>query len=187
MAKVLIPLAKGFEEIEAVAIIDVLRRASIEVITGSVDSDNLTVTGANQINIKADILLESIIDVHLFDMIILPGGFGGTNILSTDNHVQKLIQEFYYKEKFVGAICAAPFALYKAGILNGDFTCYPSVEEKINNFAYRSDSQVVINGKIVTSRGPGTAICFALDIVSILVGQDTKDALKNGLLADYCK
>jgi len=190
MAKVLIPLAKGFEEIEAVSIIDVLRRAGIEVILASVSSDNLTVTGANQININTDIFLSSIqnTDINLFDMIVLPGGWGGTNVLSTDLHTQNLIKEFNRNDKFVGAICAAPFALYKAGVLKEVFTCYPSVEEKIDQeILYRSDSQVIIDHKIVTSRGPGTAICFGLEIVAILVGDETKQTLKNGLLADYCK
>ena len=135
MAKILVPLASGFEEIEAVSIIDVVRRSKIEVVIASI--------------------------------------------------VQNMLK-YMKKEKIVAAICAAPYALHKAGVLNYNYTCYPSVEEKITLDGYNDSSSVLVDGNVITSRGPGTAICFALEIVKILKGDKTYEELKQGLLANYC-
>jgi len=149
MAKVCVPLAKGFEELEAVALIDVMR------------ADEL-------------------------DMIVLPGGWEGTHVLAENERVQELLKQMKAKEKIVGAICAAPFALKEAGVLGSKYTCYPSVEEQIGKEGYTDSSKVVIDGNVMTSRGPGTALCFGLEIVRRLVGEETYLSLKEGLLADYC-
>jgi len=129
MPKVLVPLAKGFEEIEAVSMIDIMRRGGIEVLVRSLD-DTLEVEGANGITVKAD---ASIIGVTAdeIDMIALPGGWGGTYALADDVNVQALLKAMDEKGKNIGAICAAPFALKKAGVLKETYTCYPSVEEEI--------------------------------------------------------
>ncbi len=121
------------------------------------------------------------------DMIVLPGGFGGTEILAEDKYVQDLLKDMNQKGKNIGAICAAPFALNKAGVLSPNFTCYPSVEEQIRLDGYTSDKQIVQDGNIITSRGPGTAICFGLKIVKELAGDEMYQELKAGLLADFCE
>ncbi len=192
MAKVLIPIATGFEEIEAVSIIDVLRRGGIEVIIAGIDSEsnNNLIKGANNIVIETNLDIKNILNISSFDMIVLPGGWGGTTILSQNIQVQNLIKEFDVTKKLIGAICAAPFALSKAGVLkdNLKFTCYPSVEEQIPNSStrYIDNFKVIQSENIITSRGPGTAICFGLYIVSILISNEVKNSLKKGLLADFC-
>jgi 4-methyl-5(b-hydroxyethyl)-thiazole monophosphate biosynthesis len=184
MSVVLVPLASGFEEIEAVSIIDVLRRAGIEVIAASVDADG-EVCGANGITIKTDKKISEI-SADMIDMIVLPGGWGGTKILAQDEEVQSLIKEMDAKGKQIGAICAAPFALNQAGVLKEKFTCYPSVEEQIKNSGYDSNKKVIKDQNILTSRGPATAICFGLEIVKLLEGEAMMQTLKEGLLADFC-
>lgn len=182
MPRVLVPIATGFEEIEAVCIIDVLRRAGIEVIMGSLN-EILLVKGANGITIQADRSIDGITADDL-DMIVLPGGWGGTNALAEDAAVQSLLKAMDAKGKNIGAICAAPFALYAAGVLKEGYTCYPSVEEQIKVTGYQGDkSAVVQSGNVMTSRGPGTAIGFGLAIVKKLVGDEAYEDLRAGLLA----
>jgi len=182
---VLVPVATGFEEIEAVSIIDVLRRAGIKVIVASLN-EKLLVQGANGIMIQADRSLDGIRSDDI-DMIVLPGGWGGTDILAVDQNIQTLLKQMDQKNKKIGAICAAPFALNSAGVLKDNFTCYPSVEEKIRINGYDETKKVVIDGNITTSRGPGTSICFALSIVKQLIGEDIYLQLRDGLLADFCE
>ncbi len=184
MASVLVPLAMGFEEIEVVSIIDVLRRGGIEVVSASLD-DRRNVLGSNGITIVANNELKNIKSED-FDMIVLPGGIPGAEHLRDSDRVQELLKEFDSSSKPIGAICAAPIALEKAGLIKGDYTCYPSYEEGIKSGNFTDKDKVVVSGRIVTSRGPGTAICFGLSIVKQLVGDETYQALKNGLLADYC-
>ncbi len=184
MIKVLIPLANGFEEIEAVNIIDVLRRAGIEVIIAGVDGD--LIEGANKILIKSECSINEINSIDDIDMVVLPGGWGGTNTLAQNQKVQTLLKEMNEKGKKIGAICAAVFALEKAGVLKDGFTCYPSVEDQIKTKGYTSTQKVVTTQNIMTSRGPATAICFGLAIVKKLVGEESYQQLKSGLLADYC-
>lgn len=181
---ILIPIATGFEEIEAVSLIDVLRRAGIKVIVASLNS-RLEVQGANGIILIANRNIIGITSDDI-DMILLPGGWDGTNLLSEDQYVQRLLKDMNKKGKDIGAICAAPFALHTAGVLSSNFTCYPSVEEKIRVDGYDSNSKIVEDGNIITSRGPGTAICLGLYIVKKYVGVETYLDLKNGLLANYC-
>jgi len=183
MAKILVPLASGFEEIEAISIIDVVRRSSIKVVTASMD-DNLLVKGANNITIQANENIQNI-NIKEFDMIVLPGGWGGTDILAVNETVQNMLK-YMKKEKLIAAICAAPYALHKAGVLNHNYTCYPSVEEKIRLDGYHNTSSVVIDGNVITSRGPGTAICLGLQIVKKLENNESYETLKEGLLANYC-
>ncbi len=183
--KVLVPLAGEFEEIEAVSIIDVLRRAEIEVVVASLNAVML-VKGANGISIEADVEVRDV-NADELDMIVLPGGWGGTHALADDKNVQNLLREMDAKGKNIGAICAAPFALNKAGVLKEKYTCYPSVEEEIKKEGYMGDKMMVVeDANVMTSRGPATAICFALAIVKKLKGQERYDAIKSGLLANYC-
>ena len=183
--RVLVPIAEGFEEIEAVSIIDILRRADIEVLVASLNKKSL-VKGANGITIETDIEVKDISSDTL-DMIVLPGGWDGTYALADDANVQRLLQEMDAEGKNIAAICAAPYALHKAGVLKEKYTCYPSVENEIKKDGYQGDKSMVIESQnILTSRGPATAICFALEIVKKLKGEETYLAVKSGTLASYC-
>ena len=179
MPKIIIPISSGFEEIEAISIIDVCRRANIEVTIAAVEE--LLTTGANNIKVQADCKIENIKSDD-FDMIVLPGGLPNAFTLADNEKVQSLLKEFKQKDKKIAAICAAPYALHKADVLNDNFTCYPSFEEKIRLNGYHNDDAIVIDNNVITSRGPATAMAFALEIVNILCGEEVYDSVKNGLL-----
>lgn len=183
--KVLVPLAGGFEEIEAVNIIDVLRRAEIEVLVASLDNESL-IKGAHSLVIQTDFKVHDI-NTDEIDMIVLPGGWGGTKALAEDANVQRILKEMDAKGKNIGAICAAPFALNKAGVLKHNYTCYPSVEDEIRKEGFMGDKAMVVEDEnVMTSRGPATAICFALKIVKKLKGEDMYLKVRAALLAEYC-
>lgn len=185
MSKVLVPLGKGFEEIEAVSIIDVLRRGEIEVMVASLDETSL-VQGANGITVQTDYEVKDISSDEI-DMIVLPGGWDGTHALADDANVQTLLKEMDTKGKNIAAICAAPYALNKAGVLKKKYTCYPLVEEDIRVEGYQGDKEMVVEDEnVITSRGPATAMCFALAIVKKLQGEEIYNSVKSGLLATYC-
>ncbi len=185
MASVVVPLVDGFEEIEAVSIVDVLRRGGVEVTTAYLF--NREVRGANGITVVADTSIDDVISEE-YDMMVLPGGIPGAEHLRDDARVQRLLKEFDEKGKRVGAICAAPIALEAAGVIGDEdqYTCYPSYEQQIAHGKFTDAYKVVKSGNVLTSRGPGTAICFGLAIVRELVGEETYAQLKAGLLADYC-
>ena len=185
MAKILVPLADGFEEIEAMAIIDVLNRAGNEVVVAGLFSKE--VEGANSgLKVKVEYLLNEI-DTDEYDLMVLPGGLPGAEYLAKSELVKEMISKMNSKGKMVGAICAAPWALKEAGVLEGKkHTNYPGFEEKTGKDGYTDTQKVVVDGNVVTSRGPGTAICFALELVKLLNSKETYNQLKNGLLADYC-
>lgn len=181
---VLVPLANGFEEIEAITIIDILRRGEIEVIIGYLESSNF-IKGAHNIIVQGDKHIKDI-DIHTLDMIVLPGGWGGTKALASNETIQNILQQMDKENKLIGAICAAPFALHTAGVLKHNYTCYPSVEEEIRLDGYIADSIIVEEDNILTSRGPATAMCFGLEVVKKLAGVEKYVAVKNGLLAHHC-
>ena len=183
MASVLLPIAEGFEELEAVALIDVMRRAGIDVRVVYIGASPLVV-GANGITVQADNSIQNI-DAEEFDMMVLPGGWDGTYNLADNERVINLLQKFK-AEKVVGAMCAAPYVLKKAGVLGNDYTCYPGAKDEIDHPGYREDSKVVIDGNVITSQGPGTAVCFGLAIVERLVDTATMQAVKDGMLLGYC-
>lgn len=180
MAKILVPIANGFEEIEAISIIDICRRAGIEVVTAGVE--NKILIGAHNIKIEMDSLITEI-SSNDFDMIVLPGGLPNTFTLAEDKDVQRLLKEFKEKNKKLAAICAAPYALHTAGVLEENYTCYPSFEKKIKDNGYQSNKNVVTDKNIITSRGPATAMEFALEIVKTLKGEEIYFTVKEGLLA----
>ncbi|WP_292656076.1 DJ-1 family glyoxalase III [Nitratifractor sp.] len=186
MARALVPLAEGFEEIEGVTIIDILRRGGVEVNSAYLPGEFATdlITGANGITVQADMPLANAV-VDEYDIIVLPGGWGGTNRLAENELAQKLLKEFKARGKWVAAMCAAPYALHVAGVLSPKYTCYPSVEEQIRPEDWINE-KVVVDEKVITSQGPGTAICFALEIVRQLVGEESYETVKNGTLASYC-
>ena len=116
-------------------------------------------------------------------MITLPGGLDGTLILSESENVQSILKQMKDQGKYIGAICAAPLALHTADVLNKDFTCYPSIENQIRIDGYHNDQTTVIDGKVMTSQGVGTAIDFALKIVRQLLGESSFRELKKSILA----
>lgn len=180
MPQICVPLANGFEEIEAISIIDICRRAQIQVIVAGVDS--IQVQGAQNINIEADCLIDAI-DVDTLDMLVLPGGLAGTQILSEHSIVQSLLKQMHQADKHIGAICAAPYALHRANVLSENFTCYPGIEDKILD-AKRQDQAVVINNKVMTSQGVGTALHFALEIVKLLQGEQRYQQIRHAILVE---
>ena len=186
MASVLLPLAKGFEEVEAVGLIDVMRRGGIEVRVVYLEDElhGALVTGANGITIQAEMSIKNVI-ADDFDMMVLPGGWEGTYALAENKRVLELVKEFK-ENKMLGAICAAPYVLEKAGVLGDNYTCYPGAKEEINHVGYRDDKKVIIDGNVMTSQGPGTALCFGLAIVEKLVCKESMQAVKDGMLLDYC-
>ncbi len=184
MSRVLVPLANGFEEIEAINIIDVLRRGGIEVLVASLDS-SMTVQGAHNVKVLADMTIDDI-DVKTLDMIVLPGGWGGTVALRDDVNIQRILKEMDKEGKNIGAICAAPLALHTAGVLKHNYTCYPSIEDQIREDGFSDKEMVVQDANVMTSRGPATAICFGLQIVKKLKGEQKYSEVKSALLATYC-
>lgn len=185
MSCVLVPLAEGFEEIEAISIIDVLRRADIEVIMGTLN-EHLMVNGAHGISVHADRPIKGL-RVEELDMIVLPGGWRGTKTLAADMNVQNLLKAMDAKGKAIGAICAAPYALEAAGVLKEGYTCYPGIEDELSTAGFVGAKHAVVeSANVMTSRGPGSAICFALAIVKKLKGAEASEKLRSGLLADYC-
>lgn len=173
MAKVVVMLAEGFEEIEGLTVVDLLRRAEVEVNMVSI-TGNLFVTGSHNITVKADTLLEE----ELFneaDMIVLPGGMPGTKHLGEHQKVISLLKEFYEKDKHIAAICAAPSILGLNGLLKGKkATSFPSFRDTLLE-ATVVDENSIIDGKIITSKGMGTAIDFSLDLIRILKDKETSD------------
>jgi 4-methyl-5(b-hydroxyethyl)-thiazole monophosphate biosynthesis len=179
MAKVLMPLAQGFEEIEALAVVDILRRAEIEVVLAGLQSG--PVESARKINVIPDTVLDAI-NANAFDMIILPGGQPGTDNLNADSRIHELLKDFAAKDKMIGAICAAPSILAAAGLLTGKHaTSYPSYSDRLTGAIYE-DKQVVCDGSIITSQGPGTAIIFGIEIVARLAGREIADNVSKAML-----
>ena len=176
--KIIVPLATGFEEIEAVTIIDVLRRAQIDVIAASLE--NAAMTGAHHITINPDGLLEDMRPGD-FNGIILPGGMPGSRNLLNNRAVIELTRTIYERGGLACAICAAPIVLGRTGILKGKkATCYPGYESHLEGAIVKPDP-VVIDERIVTGRGPGCAIPFALAIVELLRGKDTAENLREDM------
>jgi 4-methyl-5(b-hydroxyethyl)-thiazole monophosphate biosynthesis len=181
MPKVVILLADGFEEVEAVAIVDVLRRAEIEVTIAGLHKG--AVVSARNIRVLPDTVIDNIRSDD-FDMIVLPGGQPGSDNLNGDPCVVALIKEFNTKGKLTGAICAAPYVLANAGVLEGRrATSYPTYQEKLGNAIYE-ETAVVEDGNVMTSRGPGTALCFGLSIVAKLAGAEKAQEIKKAMLLE---
>lgn len=179
MAKVLVPMAAGFEEIEALTVVDILRRADIDVVLAGLQPGS--VAGAHNIRIITDTTIDSV-DADDFDMIVLPGGQPGSDNLNADPRIHALLAEFAAKEKLIGAICAAPIVLAAAGLLGGKkATCYPSYSDQLQGVMYEN-SPVVSDGIIITSRGPGTAVNFGIEIAARLAGRHVADAVAKAML-----
>lgn len=183
--KVIILLAPGFEEVEAITPIDFLRRAGLDVFTASVGTSNLEVTGAHGVTFKTDIKFEDVA-TNLYDAIIAPGGMPGTTNLAANAQVVAAIKSHYAAGKVVAAICAAPgFVFAEAcGIMKGKTGCgYPGCDDKIEQFGGKKVTEHVhTDGNIITSRGPGTAPEFALAIIRKLLGDKEANKVGKGTL-----
>jgi len=180
MPKVLVPLAPGCEELEAVTIIDLLRRAEVEVRVASLKEK--TVQCSRKTVIVADCTLDDALNEE-YDMVVLPGGLPGADYLNDDLRIKNLLQKMAKEEKYTAAICAAPKVLGNAGLLKGKkATAYPGVLEKLSlDDLILVDEPVSQDGKVITSKGPGTAMEFALTLIELLVGKPGRDTVESAL------
>jgi len=180
MASVLVPLAPGCEELEAVTVVDLLRRAGIEVVTAGLDGQ--PVKASRGMTLLPDMTLEMALQQR-FDMVVLPGGQPGADHLRDDPRVISLLQEMAASEGYTAAICAAPRVLAHAGLLDGKrATSYPGALdiEGVPGIEYL-ETAVVTDGRVITSRGPGTAMDFALVLIETLVGKAKRHEVEAGL------
>ena len=179
MSKVIILLATGFEEVEAITVIDILRRADID--TTIVGLEKELIKGSHDISIKGDMYYEDI-NINEYDFMILPGGQPGTNNLKSNSKVIKWLQKFNDEKRNIAAICAAPTVLEKANIIeNVKITSYPSEKDMFNADLY-CEENVVKDNNIITSRGVGTAIDFSLELVNSIKGKKIRDKVASKIL-----
>jgi len=180
---VYILLAEGFEEIEAIAPVDLLRRADIDIKTVSITND-LMVTGSHDIIIKADIILSQI-DFDAMEMLVLPGGLGGVNNIAKCSEAMDLINKTWENDKMLAAICAAPTLLAKLDIIRGlSVICYPSVGNEIVNAGGRliHNKHVISDGNLITGKAAGSSFEFALEIISVLRDRETAEKIHCAIL-----
>lgn len=180
MPRVLVPLAQACEELEAVTIIDLLRRADIEVITAGLQPG--PVTASRGVVLVPDTVIDEVMD-QAFDMIVLPGGLPGADYLRDDERVISLLKRLSSEGKYTAAICAAPQVLARAGLLERrKATAYPGVLDALDlpNLDY-TGSAVEIDDRIVTSRGPGTAMDFALQLIEMLCSKERRNQVETAL------
>ncbi|MFA7693660.1 MAG: DJ-1 family glyoxalase III [Candidatus Hydrogenedentales bacterium] len=182
MKKVLVPLAPGCEELEAVTIIDILRRGGVTVVTAALSKE--PVVAGHGLQLLADMLLTEAMADDDFDMVAVPGGMGGTEALLDTPPFLLFLQRMAQQGRFIGAICAAPLLLEKAGLLeNLRFTAYPGVLNlQPNSTAEYTGKEVEIDKTIITSRGPGTALDFALVLLEALVGTPKRNEVEKQLV-----
>ena len=181
MSKALVPLAQGCEELEAITITDLLVRAGIDVTTVSLDDE--TIIASRGARLIADTNINNVLN-NAYDLIVLPGGLPGADHLRDDERVQTLLKKHASHNKLIAAICAAPKALAQAGLLeNKTITSYPGALNSINlpNTNIK-DTTIEIDGNIITSRGPGTAIDFALTLIEKLEGKGKRDEVNAQLV-----
>lgn len=180
MATVLVPLAQGTEELEAVTIIDLLRRAGIEVVTAGLEAG--PVRGSRGTVLLPDATLDMALGRE-YDMLVLPGGQPGATHLEQDPRLIALIKKMAADKRFIAAICAAPKVLARAGVLEGKrTTSYPGALDPAQWPGVQIENRAVItDGKVITSRGPGTAMDFALELIGLLAGKEKRDQVEAGL------
>jgi 4-methyl-5(b-hydroxyethyl)-thiazole monophosphate biosynthesis len=178
--RVLVPLAEGFEEMEGVILLDVLRRARIETVAAAM-GESREVPASRGVTVVADTTW-SAVDPSRFDLIAIPGGMGGTRRLQQDQRLLKVLQEFHKAGKPLAAVCAGPLVLQSAGLLKGrTVTCHPGVADELTD-ARRLDDRVVEDGNLITSQGPGTSFAFALAIMRRLAGEAVANQVAEGLI-----
>lgn len=179
MSRVLVPLAQGCEDMEAVTIVDILRRGGIEVVTAGLQPG--PVTGSRGVRFVPDTSLAEVSD-ETFDLIALPGGIPGADHLAADARLADMIRRHHGQERYLAAVCAAPKVLARAGVLrNRRATAFPGVlaAEQHEDI---SEEAVVIDGQVVTSRAAGTAMDFALKLVEVLEGESRRHEVEKGLV-----
>ena len=181
MARTLVPLAQGCEELEAVTVIDLLRRAGVEVVVAGLDAQ--PVKASRGVVLIPDATLDEVMS-QSFDMIVLPGGLPGADHLNQDPRICTMLQTMNRNGKYTAAICAAPKVLASAGLLEGrKATGYPGVLEKTGQAGIDIDAGAVVrDGNVITSRGPGTAMDFALELIELLVGSTKRLEVENALV-----
>lgn len=179
MPKALVILAPGFEEIEAISIIDVLRRGAIDVTVAGLTDD--LISGSHDITIVPDTVLDKV-DHNVFDILVLPGGQPGTNNLKANERLLQWIRDRFKNRQKLAAICAAPTVLHKAGITDHlKLTSYPSEKEVFTNSDYL-EKPVVKDGMVITSRGVGTALAFGLALIEELQGKEMAQTVAERIL-----
>ena len=179
MSRVAVILADGFEEVEAIAVIDVLRRAGIDTVIAGLHGG--AVSSGRNVMIVPDAVIDAI-RADDFDMIVLPGGQPGADNLNADARVKELVKNFSLKGKLTGAICAAPYVLANAGVLAGKHaTSYPTYKDRLGGAVYE-EMPVVVDGTVLTSRGAGTALDFGLAIVEKLAGREKALEIRDSML-----
>ncbi|MCF6460249.1 DJ-1 family glyoxalase III [Clostridium sp. Cult3] len=182
MKKVLLLLAEGFEEVEALTTVDYLRRMDIIVDTCSIEEKN--VQGAHRITVEADKRIDEIDSIKNYDGLVIPGGMPGATNLRDDDRVIKLVKEFNQEGKILAAICAGPIVFQRVGILKDKkVTSYPGFEDDLKESVYKEDL-VVQDGNIITARGPAIAVYFAIELVENLVGEKKASELRRDILLD---
>jgi len=181
MPTVLVPLAHGFEDLEAVTIVDILRRAGIAVVTAGLEPG--LVLGSRGTRVQPDATLDDALAMD-YDLVALPGGLPGADHLRDDPRIRALLLKMAASGKHTAAICAAPMALAAAGLLDGKrATAYPGVLDNLDlPLTDKRPDAVVVDGKVVTSRGPGTAMDFALTLIEVLAGREKRDQVEAGLV-----
>ena len=179
MPKVLVPLAEGCEELEAVTLIDLLRRAEVEVVTAGLKPG--IVIASRGVKLVPDVTLEVALQDQ-YDMVVLPGGMPGATHLQDDPRIISLLQKMAAAGQYTAAICAAPMVLAKAGLLEGKrATSYPGSLDAYTGISLQT-AAVVQDGKVLTSRGPGTAMDFALALIEVLTGPDKRQQVEAALV-----
>lgn len=172
-------LAPGFEEVEALAPVDMLRRANIETATVSITGE--PVPGSHNITVTADLTLEQV-DLDKMEMVVLPGGGPGYKNLGAEPRVEQLVREAVRRDAWVAAICAAPTLLGRWGLLAGKkAVCYPGMEEGLTGAQAQMDQGVVVDGKVITGRAAGSATDFGLSLVAALKGQEEADKVRHAI------
>ena len=180
MKKVLVFLAEGFETIEALSVVDVCNRAKV-----TCHACSLTENSAHGTMVLCDKLISDN-DLETYDAIVLPGGMPGATNLRDNERVQSLIKKYNKENKIVAAICAAPIALAKAGVIEGKkVTSYPGFKEELGNVNYVEEDTVVVDGNIITSRGPATALVFGLEILKKLGYEKEAEEIREGMLINF--
>ncbi len=176
-------LGDGFEEVEALTPVDYLRRAGVEIKTVGVTGEY--VTGTRGIVVKADVMLEDVCKKGDGDMIIMPGGLGGTENMENSDDVMDMINDAYERGAYIAAICAAPTILAKIGILEGrECICYPDMAAVLSQYGgIVKDEAVVVDGNFITSKSAGTAEIFALKLIEILCGKEASEQVRNSIYA----
>ena len=184
MKRVIVPFTEGVEEVEFVAVVDILRRAGIEVVMASLDGS--AVKGRSGIVISADAMLADVAGDN-WDMVVLPGGLPNTYLLRDDPDVKSVVQRLQDERKSIAAICAAPTALAAYGITEGrNVTSYPGMKEEVRKLspsAIYSDDAVVEDDFLITSRGAGTAVEFSLRLVAKLCGEEKSAEVRHSIIA----